>query len=101
MNPSRDIIEDRFLAATYPDALRRRWDVSLLDRLLRESPVRQRVRDLYWVAYDDTRSEGFDFHPEVVWMCLKREFKRDEVVALYLLLVVRYRDALEFGDGSP
>ena len=100
MKPSQDIITERFLAPDYPDAIGRRWEVALLDRLLSEAPVRDRVSDLYCNAYDDTRSEGFDFHAEVVWMCLKREFKRDEVVALYLLLVVRYRDALECGEGT-
>ncbi|KQO76456.1 hypothetical protein [Methylobacterium sp. Leaf88] len=100
MKPSRDITADRFLAAAYTDAVGRRWDVTLLDRLLSEPPIRERVSNLYRDAFDDEREEGFDFHPITVWKLLKQGIKREEVVALYLLLVVRYRDRLELSGGT-
>jgi hypothetical protein len=101
MKPSRDVIADRFTAAAYTDAVGRQWSVSLLDRLLLEGSVRQKVSALYRNAYDDQRAGGFDFHPAEVWTWLKQDLRRDEVAALYLLLVVRYRDTLEFSGGTP
>lgn len=89
--------------SAYFDALGHRWETGRLDRLLSEAPVRQRVAHLYRNAYDEQGAFG-DFSAGAVWSWLKGEFGREEVVALYLLLVTRYRDtlpALAVRGGAP
>lgn len=73
------------------DALGRYWPAATLDRLLADPGAFGRVRALYVNAHIGGR-RGADFASGLVWRRLKDAGHRDEVAALYLLLVARYRD---------
>lgn len=90
-------------SAGYVNAIGRRWDVDVLDRLLGQPAVCEAVRSLYINAHCNT-DNGRDFSPGVIWSWLKGEYRRDEVVALYLLLVARFRDLMPAPlsrEGTP